>query len=102
MALDLVSCTQPNTCWPFVCRAASLLQLYPTVQQATAMRALVSSLRLAPAASAAAGLGPEQQQGEQQAPECCLNPSIQRFYWFMGQRALDPQHQVGWALRGGG
>jgi hypothetical protein len=78
-----------------VCAAVSVsswLQLYPTVQQAAAMRQLVSSLRLAPAVSAAAGLGPE---GEQLVPDDTLNPSIQRFYYFMGQRALDPQHQVG-------
>lgn len=68
------------------------MQLYPTVQQATAMRQLVSSLRLAPSVSAAAGLGPER---EQLVPDDTLNPSIQRFYYFMGQRALDPQYQVG-------
>jgi hypothetical protein len=69
------------------------VQLYPTVEQAAAMRHLVSSLRLAPAASAAAGLGPDR---EQLVPDDTLNPSIQRVYWFMGQRALDPQHQVRW------
>jgi hypothetical protein len=67
-------------------------QLYPTVQQATAMRQLVSSLRLAPVA-AAAGLGPDER--EQLVPDDTLNPALQRFYWFMGQRALNPQHQVG-------
>lgn len=55
------------------------------------MRQLVNSLRLAPAASAAAGLGPDR---EQLVPDDTLNPLIQRFYWFMGQRALDPQHEV--------
>lgn len=76
-----------------------LVQLYPTVQQATAMRRLVSSLRLAPDVAAAAGLGPDR---EQLVPEDTLNPLVQRFYTFMGQRALDPQHQVcgGRALRG--
>jgi hypothetical protein len=69
------------------------MQLYPTVEQATAMRQLVSSLRLAPAASAAAGLGADR---EQLVPDDTLNPSIQRVYWFMGRRALDPQHQVSW------
>lgn len=56
------------------------------------MRQLVSSLRLAPTVSAAAGLAPER---EQLVPDDTLNPSIQRFYYFMGQRALDAQHQVG-------
>lgn len=69
----------------------SKTHLYPTVQQATAMRRLVSSLRLAPDAAAAAGLGPDR---EQLVPDDTLNPSVQRFYTFMGQRALDPQHQV--------
>lgn len=75
-----------------------LLQLTPTLQQTALMRQLVCSLRLAPAAAAAAALeqpsDPEQQQQEQLVPDATLNPSIQRFYWFMGQRALDPQYQV--------
>lgn len=69
------------------------------------MRQLVSSLRLAPAAAAAAGLAAgdddmdedqqqQQQQLEQLVPDDTLNPSIQRFFWFMGQRALDPLYQV--------
>lgn len=74
-----------------MCPWSCLAQLYPTVQQATAMRQLVNSLRLAPAASDAAGLGPDR---EQLVPDDTLNPLIQRFYWFMGQRALDPQHEV--------
>jgi len=66
------------------------------------MRRLVKSLRLAPdtAAAAAAAAAPER---EQLVPDDTLNPSIQRFYYFMGQRALDPQHQVtpsGWGWRG--
>jgi hypothetical protein len=60
------------------------------------MRQLVSSLRLAPAVAAAAGLRPDR---EQLVPDDTLNPALQRFYWFMGQRALNPQHQVGSAVQ---
>jgi hypothetical protein len=68
------------------------------MEQTSHMRRLVNSLRLAPAAADAVGLGPEQQQQQQQqeqlVPDDTLNPSIQRFYWFIGQRALDPEQQV--------
>lgn len=82
------------------------------------MRHLVRNLRLAPSVSAAAGLSQgltqlqsgQMQPGatqagasqggfqgplkEQLVPEETLNPMLQRFYWFIGQRALDPQFQV--------
>jgi hypothetical protein len=80
------------------------------------MRQLVRHLSLAPGAAAAAANATQQQtqtqtqpsqQGgsaqpaaaagpvrEQLVPEETLNPMLQRFYWFIGQRALDPQFQV--------
>ncbi|WIA30238.1 hypothetical protein OEZ86_000329 [Tetradesmus obliquus] len=91
--------------------------LYPSTDGMKAMRQLVKNLSLAPAATAAAGAtqqtqtqatqqGSSQQPAaaaaaaaagpvrEQLVPEDTLNPMLQRFYWFIGQRALDPQFQV--------
>jgi hypothetical protein len=78
------------------------------------MRQLVRHLSLAPGAAAAGATQQtqtqatqqQQQQGSSQAaagagpvreqlvPEETLNPMLQRFYWFIGQRALDSQFQV--------
>jgi hypothetical protein len=90
-----------------------LMQLYPSTDGIKAMRQLVLNLTLAQGVAAAAGATqqtqtqPMQQGSEQHAaaagpvreqlvPEETLNPMLQRFYWFIGQRALDPQFQVGW------
>eukprot|EP00879_Flechtneria_rotunda_P000640 GHRR01000753.1.p1 GENE.GHRR01000753.1~~GHRR01000753.1.p1 ORF type:complete len:726 (+),score=264.12 GHRR01000753.1:354-2531(+) len=69
--------------------------LRPTLEQKAIMHQLVHSLQLAPNISAAARLTAGGVQGQEQLkPEDTLNPMMQRFYWFIGQRALDPQYQV--------
>jgi len=78
------------------------VQLKPNAEQRVLMRKLVKHFRLKPTAMqlASQAAGPQAAGSndtpmrEQLVPEDTLNPMIQRFYLYMGQKALDPHFQV--------
>lgn len=78
------------------------MQLKPNAEQRVLMRKLVKNLRLKPTAVQLTSQATQLQAPgsndtptrEQLVPEETLNPMIQRFYWYVGQKALDPHFQV--------
>jgi len=78
------------------------VQLKPNAEQRMLMRKLVKHFRLKPTgvqlasqavASQVAGSN-DAPAREQLVPEDTLNPMIQRFYWYVGQKALNSHFQV--------